>query len=135
MTRQLGSAVLLAAILGGAAAARPRQAIEYDTFCKLPDVATKRSAFEAATPDTRATLVRTQIERFRDANQARLTDEQTKAIVELLSTITNETYVDGPAGEAQREKARALTPILMTTFSAADNQAMQPYAPCIAKSK
>ena len=101
----------------------------------LPDVEAKRSAFLEATPATRADLVRTQIERWRDANRARLTDVQLKALADLIAAISPEVYSDGPAAEEQRVKARRVSELQFQHFTREEVQAMQPNSPCIAKAK
>jgi hypothetical protein len=59
--------------------------ISYETFCALPDVQEKRAAFVAATPENRAKLVRTQIERWRALHRSRLSSEQLALLAEILS--------------------------------------------------
>ena len=131
------STVLAACLIVPAtiATAQTSKEIDYETFCKLPDVAAKRSAFLAAPAENRANLVRTQLERWRDANRLRLTALQIAGLAELIATIQPETYTDGPQGEEQRVKARAVAEKQRGLFTETENQAMQPYAPCIAKSR
>ena len=134
--RILASAFVAVCLLTGPAVAQQTaKPIDYDTFCKLPDVEAKRSAFFEATPATRADLVRTQVERWRDANRARLTEVQLKALTDLIASITPEVYSDGPTAEEQRVKARRVSEQQFQHFTREEVQAMQPNSPCIAKAK
>lgn len=109
--------------------------IDYDSYCKLPDVTAKRQAFMATTAENRGVLVRTQLERWRDVNKTRLSETQLAFLAELLATITPDTYADGPKGEEARQKSRPLAEKATQLFSSADNQEMQPNGPCIPKAK
>src|SRR6188768_1220230 len=102
----IGVVALLSAVVMGQAQAKP---IDYDTYCKLPDTQEKRAAFRATPADNRANLVRTQLERWRDANQARLDDNQKAALAALIKSVTPDTYADSPEGEAARVKSRAIS--------------------------
>lgn len=111
------------------------QNVAYETFCKLPDVQAKRTAFLAATPENRALLVRTQLERWRDANRGRLNDKQLAALADLIAAVTPDAYSEGPQHEEARVKARKLTETHLSLFTADQIQEMQPNAPCIPKVK
>jgi hypothetical protein len=111
------------------------QKLDYDTFCKLLDVQAKRTAFLATSAESRAELVRTQLERWREANRAKLSTKQVESLSQLIAAIGPETYSDGPKAEEQRIKTRALAEAQRELFTDAEIQAMQPYGPCIAKSK
>ena len=78
MRHVIGSLLLVSAALsvGPVRAAQTPQNLEYEVFCKIADVQERRTAFLATTPENRATLVRTQLERWRDANKARLNAKQ-----------------------------------------------------------
>ena len=133
--RRLIAIVVLAVSAGSVLTAQGQAAkpIDYDTYCKLPDTESKRTAFFATTAETRGTLVRTQLERWRDANQARLDDKQKASLAAVIKSITSTTYVDGPEGEESRIKSRALMAEHERLFTRDDIMAMQPNAPCIAK--
>ena len=137
MMRRAATCCVLAVLTSGVMAqeqtAKPIAPIEYDTFCKLPDQDTKRAAFLATTAENRATLVRTQLERWRDANQTRLNDKQKTSLAAVIKSITSETYADGPQGEEARIKSRALMTEFEPLFTRDDLMAMQPNAPCIAR--
>ena len=57
---------LLFVVAAFQAAAQTPAAIWYDTFC-AQDEAEKKRVFRAATPEIKAVLARTQIERWRDS--------------------------------------------------------------------
>ena len=123
-------AVLSVAVMAQTQAAKP---IDYETYCKLPDAEAKQAAFRATTAESRGTLVRTQLERWRDANQSRLEEKQKAVLAELIQSITSDTYADGPQAEAARIKTRAISARFEPQFSQADLMAMQPGAACISK--
>ena len=134
--------IVIALAVAGAAwsndtqtAAPAVQTIEYEAFCKLPDTEAKRSAFVRTSPENRAVLVRTQLERWRDANRAGLSAKQLAGLAELISSVTPETYTEGPKGEEARVKVRSVVESQRGLFADEEMQAMQPYAPCIAKAK
>jgi len=137
MKRLAKIAVVTALAFSGLAILRAQSVaqIDYDSYCKLADVTAKREAFFATTPENRGVLVRTQIERWRDANKARLSEVQLTFLAELLATVTPDTYADGPKGEEARQKSRPLAAKSAELFSRADNEAMQPNGPCIPKAK
>jgi hypothetical protein len=111
------------------------QNLDYETFCKLPDEQAKRTAFRATTPENRAVLVRTQLERWRDANRDRLNSTHLAALADLIAAVTPDTYADTPKGEEARVKARKVTETQLGLFTNEQVQAMQPNAPCIPKAK
>jgi hypothetical protein len=136
MNRRLGLCVAIGVVVaGGIGLAQSPAPIDYETFCKIPDMESKRSAFMATTAENRATLIRTQLERWRDANKAKLKPEQIASLADLIAAITPDTYKDGPEGEAQRIKSHAVIEKQNALFTPAEIQAMQPSAGCIAKSK
>jgi hypothetical protein len=133
--------VMIAAVIVGAclvsvtSAQQVANRIDYDTFCKLPDQDAKRSAFRATTAENRGEIVRTHLQRWRDANRTRLNDKQMAYLAAMIESITSETYSDGPKGEEARVKSRAIIEANVGLFGQQDMQAMQPYAPCIDKAK
>ena len=134
--RRIVLSCVMAAVLAGVmvqAQAQSIKPIDYETYCKLPDAEAKRTAFMETTAENRGTLVRTQLERWRDANQARLDEKQKATLAALIKSITAESYADGPQGEEARVKSRAITLEVQTLFTREDVMAMQPSGPCIAK--
>jgi hypothetical protein len=100
---------------------------------KLRNLEEKRAAFQQASASNRGDLVRTQVERWRDANRARLSQKQIDYLGELITSITADSYADGPKGEEARRKSRALIDANSGLFSQDEILEMQPHAPCIAK--
>ena len=137
MKRVVGTLILFGMMLwmGPAAAWQRGQSLEYDAFCKLPDAQIKREAWLAASAENKAVLIRTQIERWRDANRARLNDKQLASLAELIAAVTADTYGEGPKAEEARAKARPLAEAQRQLFTSDEIQAMQPTGPCIAKGK
>ena len=129
-------AVLLAASCATSAAALTTQqstpGIAYEVFCKLPDAESKRAAFVSTTAENQAELVRTQVERWRDASHARLNAKQLEFLKELIAFITPQAYA-GSRSDDVRTKQRDFAARQRTLFSASDLQAMQPNGPCIGK--
>ena len=133
MRRTIISCVLAVGSIGVVAQEQAAKPLDYETYCKLPDPESKRVAFLATTAESRGTLVRTQLERWRDANQARLNEKQKASLAEVIKSITSETYANGPKGEEARVKSRAMLAEFEGLFTQEDLLAMQPNAPCIAK--
>ena len=127
-------AVLLMVPVGIAAGQAP-QKVTYDTFCGLSDEA-KRAAFNAATPEEKTVVMKTHVERWRDANRSRLNAQQLALLDEMVAVVTSESYTPGPGREAAQNKLRALEPKLAELFSPEDiRAAMQPNGPCLPKGK
>jgi hypothetical protein len=136
MTRAL--AVLLAVSCATSAAALTTQqstlGISYEVFCKLPDVERKRAAFVSTTAENQAELVRTHVERWRDANQARLNAKQLEFLKELIAFLGPEAY-STPRSNEVRTRQRDFSAQQRALFSYDDLQAMEPNGPCIAKAR
>ena len=79
------------ACLFSSGAAAQASKVEYDEFCKL-EVTAKDRLFAAITPENRAELIRTQLQRWLEKNRARLTPEQVKVIEENISFIKADLY-------------------------------------------
>ena len=135
MRHVISSLLLVSATLSGgpARAAQTPQNLEYEVFCKIADVQERRTAFLATTPENRATLVRTQLERWRDANKARLNAKQLDVLAGLIAAVTPEAY--GPKAAEARAKIRPLEEAMSQLFTRDEIEAMQPTGPCIAKVK
>ena len=121
---------LLFAVASFQAATQAPPVITYETHCQQ-DEAAKRAAFRAAAPEVKAMLARTQIERWRDANQATLTAEQLDVIKELLSVTTVETFALNRAD--QRTKLSAVEARAGAAFKGRELDAMGPSGPCLPK--
>jgi hypothetical protein len=121
---------LLFVVASFQAAAPAPAAITYETYCQQ-DEAEKKKVFRAAAPETQAVLARTQVERWRDANQATLTAEQLDVIKELLSVTTVETFALSRAD--QRAKLSAVEARAGAAFKGRELDAMGPTGPCLPK--
>jgi predicted cobalt transporter CbtA len=121
---------LLFAVASFQAATQTPAVISYETYCRQ-DEAEKKQVFRAAPPETKAVLARTQIERWRDANQATLTAEQLDVIKELLSVTTVETFALSRAD--QRTKLSAVEARAGAAFKGRELDAMGPTGPCLPK--
>ena len=109
MKRTLFSVVVLVGLVAVAAVAAqdtPRWAIDYDTFWTM-DLQGRLRAFNEATPENRAALVREHLTRWMDANRARLSTEQLKVLGENLAAITPDFY-RVPQRPEVMERAKAL---------------------------
>ena len=133
MRRTIISCALSVLSVGVAAQEQTAKPLDYETYCRLPDAQSKRAAFGATTAESRGTLVRTHLERWRDANQARLDEKQKATLAELIKSINADTYANGPQGEEARVKSRAISSEVERLFTKEDLIAMQPNAPCIGK--
>ena len=121
--------------VGVAAGQQAPPKVTYDTFCNLPDEQ-KRAAFGAATPEERATVMKTHVERWRDANKARFSAPQLSLLEQILALLTPEAYTNGPGREETQNKMRALEPKMAELFSTDEIRvAMQPTGPCQPKGK
>jgi hypothetical protein len=70
-----------------AASAPPQSAVDYDTFMKQ-DTQSRIKIFNEITPENRADLVRTQIQRWMEKNKTRLTTKQMNMMNENLAFVT-----------------------------------------------
>lgn len=121
---------LLIVLASFQSAVQPPAAISYEAFCQL-DEAEKKKRFRAAPSETQAMLARTQIERWREANQPGLTSEQLDVLKELLAVATAETF----ALNSTERRAR-LSPVEAragASFRGKELDEMGPTGPCLAK--
>ena len=121
---------LLIVVATFAGAVQTPPALQYDTFCQK-DEAEKKTLFRAAPPEVKATLARTQIERWRDANRPRLTPDQLDVIKELLSVSTTETFA--LSRQDQRARLSAVEARAGAAFSGRELDAMGPTGACLPK--
>jgi hypothetical protein len=105
--------------------------IEYDAFCKRTQQE-KRAIFRAATPAQKAAIMRNQMERFRDANRARLSKTQLDLLGDVLAVLTPAAFADDREAQAKLE---ALSDRIGSTFPSEDEDAMDRDGPCIPKVK
>ena len=122
--------MLLFVVASFQTAAQTPAVISYESYCRQ-DEAEKKKAFRAAPPEVQAMLARTQVERWRDANQASLTAEQLDVIKELLSVTTAETFALSRAD--QRARLSAVEARAGAAFKGRELDAMGPTGPCLPK--
>jgi deoxyribodipyrimidine photolyase len=79
-------------------AAQVSAGVDYDTFMKQ-DVQSRIKVFNQVSPEDRADIVRTQIQRWVKANRTRLTREQLDMTQEWLTFVTAENYRQPMADE------------------------------------
>jgi len=101
----------------------------YETYCKKEE-REKRQLFRAATAAQKVTLTRTQLERWRDANQAAVTKDQSSTIEELLAMITVKLFDASDEGKSLIATFEATA---RKAFSGRQMDEMAPDGPCIAK--
>jgi hypothetical protein len=132
-TRELVLVALLAgAVTASAQQPTPPAAVPYDVYC-AKSMAEKGQIFKAASPEQKVTLWRTQVERWRDANNARLNADQRGLLQEMLAILVPSTFT--PAGHTpeMRAKQDSLDARIKAAFSSEDRNAFDEDGPCIAK--
>jgi hypothetical protein len=103
--------------------------LEYETYCKKEE-REKRRLFRAATPSQKSLLARTQIERWREANRARLSKEQVAALQELWTMATAEIFDGSQEGKSRLAAFEARAD---SVFSGTEMDQISPYGPCVPK--
>ena len=94
------------------------QTIDYDTFMQM-DVQGRIRTFNQITPENRAELVRTQIERWLERNRPRLNAEQIKVMEENIAFVAADVY-RLPRDPQKMEQAKALEAKTAALFSGSD---------------
>jgi hypothetical protein len=92
--------------------------VDYDSFMKL-DLQGRIKTFNEISPENRATIVRTQIERWTGKNRARLTHEQVALMEENSRFATAEIYAK-PMTDDVATKAKELETRAAVVFSRED---------------
>jgi len=105
-------------------------AATYEDYCGKSRME-KQALLRTLTSEQRAMLWRTQIERWRDANQARLNAGQQSLLREFHAIIPM--AVARPRTPDTAAKLEALEGRLSAAFSEDDLKAMDNYGPCIPK--
>ena len=138
-SRLAGAAACVVTVAAlGVTASAWRQAVpppapaDYDSFCKrTPEE--KRLVFGAISAENRTELVRIQVERWRDANQTRLTPPQMSSLKEMLDLVTPELYRLETPNEALIARMRAVEQKQVSLFTREDLTDMGLNGPCLAK--
>lgn len=103
--------------------------LEYDTYCKKTQQE-KRSLFRAGTPDQKNLIARRQVERWRDANQAKLSKEQLTLLGDFLAIITPALFSGDKDAQANLE---AIGKRMEGAFTSAQIDEMDRDGPCMPK--
>jgi hypothetical protein len=131
-SRSIVSVVVVASGLMAGALAQG-STVEYDAFCGLP-VERKLRVFNEISPENRAALVRTQIQRWLDKNRSRLTAEQVKVMEDNIAFVRADLY-KLPRRPEDLEKAKELEQRTLSLMAKDDMaQALTIHGPCIDKS-
>jgi hypothetical protein len=104
----------------------------YDTYCQM-ERTEKRAAFKAMPAEHRVVLARTQMERWRDANRARLSEAQLGLLKELIAATTPAMYGGGSEAEQRhaKELAETLERRVDALFTNDERRALRYDAPCV----
>jgi hypothetical protein len=130
--RAIAGSVVIAVCLVVVDAEAQTVRVDYETFCKL-DVQNKIRIFNQVTPENKAELVRTQVERWLKQNRSRLTPEQIRIMEDSLALITPDLYRT-PKREEDMAKIREVEARVRELFSPEDAaQAFSNQGTCIEK--
>ena len=131
MSTALALALAIGCMPGTARQAPTARPMPYETYCQM-ERAEKRAAFKSMPPEQRAELMRTHLERWRDANKAKLNEAQLTLLKEMAAA-TSPAMFDG-GSEAEQAKARELVEALETRadslFTNDQRRALRYDAPC-----
>ena len=130
--RLIAAMFLLGSVASAQQAAPVAPPMSYEVYCAKPQ-SEKKQIHDAASPEQKASLWRTQVERWRDANNARLNADQRALLQEMLSILVPSTFT--PAGETPEMKAktRSIDARIKAAFSSEDRRALDEDGPCIPK--
>ena len=103
------------ALLAAAVPVQAQGAVDYETFWRLETEQARRATFNQISPENKANLVRTQLQRWAEAKGTSLTPEQAKLVKELIASISPEMYFQ-PRPEAVVARSKELEARAMTLF-------------------
>ena len=87
--------------------------VDYDTLMQQQDKAAIRRQFAQLSPENKALIVRTQIERWITANRARLSPAQLQVMQEMAAVVSPDLYspnrTDGTLTRVQELEKRAIS--------------------------
>ena len=128
--------VILATALAPVSARQtaPAPAVSYETYCQKDRIG-KQELRKTMTVEQKAEMARTQIERWRDANESRLTAEQRSLITDWIKVIPESALPRAQRGPESEARLTALAAKIEAAFSREELRAMDEYGPCIAKRK
>ena len=111
--------VLVLAVIGVAALAfsssvsAQATTVDYDTLMQQQDKAAIRRQFAQLSPENKALIVRTQIERWINANRARLLPAQLQVLQEMASVVSPDLYIpnrtEATLARVQEREKRAIS--------------------------
>ncbi len=105
--------------------------ISYENYCQM-ERTEKRTLFKSLPAEQRARLARTHMERWRDANKAKLSEPQLALLKEMIAAISPAMFNSGT--EAEQAKAEELMDALEAradvVFSRDQYRALRYDAPC-----
>ena len=101
----------------------------YETFCQKEEPIRKK-LFRSATAEQKSAMTRRQMERWREANQSRLSKTQLAALQELSTMATASMFEPTEAG---REAMESFEQRAGAAFSGREMDELGPYGPCISK--
>jgi hypothetical protein len=116
--RTMFVACALGLLCSGALVAQFPVTVDYDTFWQLSR-SDQVATFNRITPENRSALVRTQIQRWTDANRARLNPEQLQFLAEMLTFISADLYRQ-PMPDALVARSKEVEARAMKLFSPED---------------
>ncbi len=106
--------------------------LDYDTYCAM-NLETKKKVFVDVTPENRAELVRTQIQRWLDKNRSRLTADQIKVMEDNIAFVKADLY-KFPRKESDLDQAKRLEQRTLAVMTREDmGEALTIYGACIPK--
>ena len=114
----LAMALVVLLAMTTAVAQETAQPIDYDTFMQM-DFQGRLRTFNQITPENKAALVRTHIERWLDKNRSRLNAEQIKVMEENVAFVAADAY-RLPRDPRKMEQAQALEAKTAAVFSGSD---------------
>ena len=109
-------------------AAKP---LPYETYCQM-ERTEKRALFKSLPSDERARLARTHIERWHDANKAKLSEPQLSLLKEMIAAISPAMFDGGTAAEQAKAKSliEDLESRVDSVFTNDQRRALRYDAPC-----
>jgi hypothetical protein len=127
--------IVAAASLQTSAGQKPNpKMMSYESYCQM-ERAEKRKHFKGTTPEHRAQLARTHLERWREANRAQLNAQQLALLEDMIAAMVPATFDGG--SPAERTEAAKVVESLETRadalFSRDQVRALRYDAPCAAK--
>jgi hypothetical protein len=118
---RIGTCVLALCLLAANSRGQASQLsapVSYDAFMRL-DIQERNRTFKQVTPETRAGLVQTHIQRWIDPNRTRLTSEQLLLMFENLGFVTPDHYRQKASAD-DLARAKDLAVRTMAVFSPKD---------------